>query len=350
MHVLIATDAWHPQVNGVVRSLEATANAARGFGARVDFLTPQGFNTLPLPSYPEIPLSLISSRMARKRLDAAQPDHVHIATEGPIGLAARRACLQTGRKFTTSYHTRYPEYIAARVPLPLPWSYAWLRRFHNAGLGILVATPTLMRELDGRGFLRLLRWSRGVDHTIFRPDLPQVLDLPRPIFLYAGRVAVEKNLEAFLGLNLPGSKVIVGDGPARAQLQQRYPETHFCGLQTSRNLAALYASADVFVFPSRTDTFGMVLLEAMACGLPVAAFPVAGPLDVLGKSDAGVMDEDLQKACMMALEIPREAALTYARKFTWAASAREFLESISQARSAPKSSKERDLLHNGQRI
>ena len=352
MRILIATDAWHPQVNGVVRSLEAVARAARLQGAQIDFLTPQGFATLPMPSYPEIRLSLISAGMASRRIDRMRPDHIHIATEGPIGLAMRRACLRRGQVFTTSFHTRYPEYICARWPVPESWTYGWLRRFHNAGSGTMVAAASIAQELEARNFSRLLRWSRGVDHDRFQPR-PATLDLPRPIFLYAGRIAVEKNIEAFLLLDLPGSKVVAGDGPARAHLQAKYRGAHFTGVKTSAELAKLYNGADVFVFPSRTDTFGIVLLEAMASGLPIAAYPVPGPLDVVGDSGAGLLDQDLRAACLQALEIPREAAVAHARKFTWEASARQFLDNVLLARNLPdkrNSAKQKHFLVDRQSV
>lgn len=349
MHVLIATDAWHPQVNGVVHSLEAMAQAARKLGARIDFLTPEGLLSVPMPTYPEIRLSLISAGMAARRIAAVQPDHVHIATEGPLGLAARRACLRTGQRFTTSYHTRYPEYIAARMPVPQSWVYGWLRRFHNAGFGTMVSTSILKQDLEARGFDNLMFWSRGVDHGLFHPRPERAFDFPRPVFLYAGRVAVEKNIEAFLALDLPGCKVIAGDGPARGQLQAAYPGVHFLGNQTSAQLAQVYCAADVFVFPSRTDTFGIVLLEAIASGLPVAAYPVAGPLDVVGGSGAGALDEDLGAACLKALKIPREKALAHARRFTWEASARQFLDNVGRVVEAtPASAKQRQFFFGRQ--
>jgi glycosyltransferase involved in cell wall biosynthesis len=333
MRILIATDAWRPQVNGVVRSLESIARAAGPLGAEIDFLTPKDFNCFPMPTYREISLALATPRAVRRRL-AEGYDHVHIATEGPIGLATRAVCLADRRVFTTSFHTRFPEYIHARTGLPVSLSYAALRRFHNAGAGVMVATPSLARELDDRGFRRLLRWSRGVDHAVFTPDARIPLDLPRPIFLYAGRLAVEKNMEAFLALDLPGTKIVAGDGPARPSLEARFPQARFLGVKTPEELAALYASADVFVFPSRTDTFGVVLLEALACGLPVAAYPVMGPLDVVGGSGAGVLDEDLRAAALAALEIPRAAAHAHALTFTWENCARQFLDNIAYARGA----------------
>lgn len=333
MRILVATDAWRPQVNGVVRSLELLAQAAPALGAEIDFLTPREFISFPMPTYREISLALATPAAVRKRL-ARGYDHVHIATEGPIGLATRAVCLRDKRCFTTSFHTRFPEYVHARSGLPVGVSYAALRRFHNAGAGVMVSTPSLARELDARGFRRLLRWSRGVDHELFSPAARTTLDFPRPLFLYAGRLAVEKNVEAFLSLDLPGTKLVAGDGPARAALQARFPQARFLGLKNPAELAALYASSDVFVFPSRTDTFGMVLLEAMACGLPVAAYPVMGPLDVVGSSGAGALDEDLRAAALAALEIPHEAARAHALTFTWDNCARQFLDNIAYARGA----------------
>jgi len=330
MRILIATDAWRPQVNGVVRSLEAMARAANALGASIDFLTPQDFANVPMPTYPEIQLAFASAGAVAKRL-AQGYDHVHIATEGPVGLATRACCRRQGRRFTTSYHTRFPEYIHARTRLPVCVTYALLRRFHNSGAGTMVSTQTLAQELSARGFRRLMRWSRGVDHELFHPGAATDLGFERPIYLYAGRLAVEKNVEAFLALDLPGTKLVAGDGPARAALEAAYPEARFLGLKTSEELATLYASADVFVFPSRTDTFGMVLLEAMACGLPVAAFPVAGPLDVVGASGAGVLSEDLQAACLAATDIPRAVPRAHALTFTWEASARQFLGNVALA-------------------
>ena len=332
MRILIATDAWHPQINGVVRSIEALAAEAERIGAHVDVLTPDGFRSVGMPTYPDIRLAFVTAASAEKRLAAAAPDHVHIATEGPIGLAARRACLRTGRLFTTSYHTSFPAYLAARAPVPPGLTYAWLRWFHNAGAGVMVSTPSVARELTRRGFANVMRWSRGVDHDMFRPRPDSVLDLSRPIFLYVGRVAVEKNIEAFLSLSLPGTKVVAGDGPARSALEQRYPETRFLGMQTGEALARIYASADVFVFPSRTDTFGIVLLEALASGLPVAAYPVQGPSDVIGDSAAGVLNEDLGLACRRALDVPRETARAFSLNYTWAASARQFIDNVLNVR------------------
>jgi glycosyltransferase involved in cell wall biosynthesis len=335
MHILVVTDAWKPQVNGVVRSLESVGQALCETGNRIDFLTPQGFATIPLPTYAEIRLALVTPWAAAKQIEAVGADHIHIATEGPLGLAARRYCLRKKQIFTTSYHTRFPEYISARAPIPEKLTYAWLRRFHNASYGVMVATKSLAEDLKNHGFQRLMCWSRGVDHGIFNPSKATTLDLPRPIFLFAGRLAPEKNLEAFLSLDLPGSKLIAGDGPSRRALEASYPEAHFLGVKDAEALAGLYASADVFVFPSRTDTFGIVLIEALACGLPVAALPVPGPLDVIGTSGAGVLDTDLRAACLAALEITRDKARAHALNFTWAKSAGQFLDNVNLARSAP---------------
>lgn len=330
MRVLVATDAWHPQINGVVRSLEHTAAAAAELGAELDFLTPEGFRSVPMPTYDEIRLSLATPRMIMRRIEAAAPDFVHIATEGPIGILTRRACIAARRTFTTSYHTKFPEYLSARAPVPERWSYAWLRNFHNAAGGVMVSTATLERDLEARGFKRLMRWSRGVDAELFRPRPEAKLDLPGPVFLFVGRVAVEKNIGAFLDLDLPGSKVVVGGGPALASLRARYPQVRFLGPKEGEDLAQVYAACDVFCFPSRTDTFGIVLLEALASGLPVAAYPVTGPTDVLADAaePVGVLDEDLRTACLKALELSPAAARGFALRHTWRESARQFLDNV----------------------
>ncbi|OYX75722.1 MAG: alpha-mannosyltransferase [Rhizobiales bacterium 32-66-11] len=330
MRVLVATDAWHPQINGVVRSLEHTAREAEALGAEMMFLSPQGFKTVPLPTYQEIRLALATPRMIMRRIEAMRPDFVHVATEGPIGMLVRRACIASKRTFTTSYHTKFPEYLSARAPVPERLTYAWLRSFHNAGGGVMVSTATLERELDARGFKRLMRWSRGVDADMFRPRPEVDLKLPKPIFLFVGRVAVEKNIEAFLALDLPGSKVVVGGGPALNSLRERYPESHFLGPLEGEDLARVYSGSDVFVFPSRTDTFGIVLLEALASGLPVAAYPVTGPKDVLedATEPVGVLDEDLRNACLKALELSPVAAREFALRHTWRECARQFLDNV----------------------
>jgi glycosyltransferase involved in cell wall biosynthesis len=331
MRILIATDAWRPQVNGVVATLERMTQAAAEFGAEFEFLTPQGMWTAPMPTYPDIRVAITTPGEITRRIEEAAPDHIHIATEGPIGWLTRRYCLKNKRLFTTSYHTRFPEYIAARTGLPEGLTYAGLRCFHAPSAAVMAPTPTIGADLTRRGFERVRVWSRGVNHALFRPRSQRAFDLPRPIFLCVGRVAMEKNLEALLGLDLPGSTVIVGDGPARAALERGFPHAHFLGALYGEALAETYASADVFVFPSRTDTFGIVLIEAMASGLPVAAFPVPGPIDVVGP-EAGVLDEDLRAACLKALTIPREAARAYSLRYTWRESARQFLGHIEASR------------------
>ncbi len=329
--ITVVTDAWHPQVNGVVRSIERTNAELEAMGAEVTMVTPDLFRTLPLPSYPEIRVAISTYRRVAREIERGQPAYVHIATEGPLGLKARKWCRRNGMPYTTSYHTRFPEYVSARLPVPESWLYALVRRFHNGGAGCMVATDTLAAELSARGFRNLMRWGRGIDADLFRPRAPEenvFADLPRPIFINVGRVAVEKNLDAFLSLDLPGSKVIVGDGPQRASLEKRYPDVRFVGTRIGEDLARAYASADVFVFPSRTDTFGNVLLEALASGLPVAAYPVMGPLDILGDSDAGILDEDLRAACLGALTIDRGAARQLALEFSWRRAAKQFLDNV----------------------
>lgn len=325
MRILIITDAWRPQVNGVVRTLEKLAEALAGMGVEADFLTPDGFRTLPMPSYPEVRAALATPGQVARRIEAAAPDGIHIATEGMLGLLARRCCIKRGLAFTTSYHTRFPEFVRARFPIPESWSYRWLRRFHDAGQGMLVATPSLAGELSARGFRNIRLWSRGVDTALFHPRRRSEAGPARPIFMNVGRVAVEKNLPAFLDLDLPGSKMVVGDGPDLDRLRARYPDVHFTGTRTGEELASLYASADVFVFPSRTDTFGNVILEALASGCPVAAFPVTGPLDILGDGEGGVLSHDLREAALAALALPRAAARAKAQTYDWNECARQFL-------------------------
>ncbi len=335
MRILIATDAWHPQVNGVVRTLAMTAAAAQSLGADIRFLTPRSFRTIALPSYPGLRVALPASRRIAALIAEANPDSIHIATEGPIGLSVRRYCREYGLPFTTSFHTRFPDYISARVPIPEAWVWAVLRWFHRASQAVMAATPALAAELNQRGFRNVVLWPRGVDAGLFHPR-PTDLGLPRPVFLSVGRVAVEKNLDAFLSLDLPGTKVVVGDRPARAALQQTYPDAVFLGARTDEQLAEVYAAADVFVFPSRTDTFGLVLLEALASGVPVAAFPVTGPRDVIGDAPVGVLNEDLRSACLAALKIAPEACLEFSASLTWEKSAGTFVRNIAEARAAAK--------------
>ncbi len=328
MRILIATDAWRPQVNGVVHTLEATAQAAKSLGAEVSFLTAEGFPTVGLPSYPGIRIALPRAHEIARRISAVRPDAVHIATEGPIGYFVRRFCLADRLAFTTSLHTRFADYLAARWPIPPNWTWRWMRWFHNAGLGTMVSTASLANELRSHGFNNVLRWPRGVDSALFHLDRARDLGLKRPIFLTVGRLAVEKNLDAFLALDLPGTRVVVGDGPARPILESRYRDAVFLGTKHGAELAAIYASADVFVFPSRTDTFGLVLLEALASGLPIAGFPVAATQDVVGAAPVAVLNDDLRAACLGALTIPRQVCRQYAETMTWEASARSFLSNL----------------------
>ena len=325
--ILIVSDAWKPQVNGVVRTLSTLVEQLRRGGDVAEVIGPDRFRTLALPSYPEIRLALVRRRALARLVDDFAPDAIHIATEGPLGWAARALCRRRGWRFTTSFHTRFPDYLHIRARVPRSLSWALLRRFHAPAAATFAATTSLLQELDTRGFCRLRRWSRGVDLERF-PMEPRELwpSLPRPVFLYAGRVAVEKNIEAFLSLDLPGSKVVVGDGPHRAALRGRFPEAHYTGYRENGSLAAAYAGADVLVFPSRTDTFGLVLLEALAAGTPVAALPVAGPLDVLGtaREKVGALDEDLRAACLAALGTPRDACRRHAATWSWEASAAQF--------------------------
>jgi glycosyltransferase involved in cell wall biosynthesis len=329
MRILIATDAWHPQVNGVVRTLTSLARSASALGAEINFLTPDGFPSVGVPTYPGLRIAVPNRREIAARIEAVSPDAIHIATEGPIGWAVRAYCRRRRLAFTTSYTTRFPEYIAARSIVPATLSYAVLRHFHAAAAMTMVATASLRQELSARGFRKLGNWTRGVDTTLFTPNDPAELDLPRPIFMTVGRVAVEKNLEAFLSLDLPGSKIVIGDGPQKAELQRRYPKARFLGEKTGKDLSSHLAAADVFVFPSRTDTFGVVQLEALACGTPVAAFPVTGPLDVIADHPVGALDSDLKSACIRALSASRETCRSFALERSWENSARQFIGNLS---------------------
>lgn len=331
MKILIVTDAWHPQINGVVRSLTEVGKQAEAFGCAVDYLTPAAYPTFAMPGYPEIRLALATPAQIAQRIEEIAPDCIHIATEGPLGILARRYCIKRGRKFTTSYHTRFPEYLSARLPVPSWPLAALMRRFHSAAAATMVSTDSLRDDLAAQGYDNLMRWSRGVDADLFHPGKAQRLPYPRPIFLYAGRVAVEKNLDAFLSLDLPGTKLIAGDGPARPMLEAKYPAAHFLGAHRGEALAEIFASADAFVFPSLTDTFGVVLLEALASGVPVAAFPVAGPRDVIGNSRTGVLDRDLRRAATAALSVPRDLCRKYALQFSWRESAGQFFRNVLSA-------------------
>jgi len=328
MRVLVATDAWHPQVNGVVHTLGEVARAAPALGASIAFLTPEGMRSLPLPTYPGMRLALARPNTIARRIVDLRPAAIHIATEGPIGYLVRRYCLTNRLAFTTSFHTRFPDYVSARTPIPERWTWAALRWFHGAAGGVMAATPGLEAELASRGFNNVMAWPRGVDAALFRPRPGADLGLSRPVFLTVARLAVEKNIEAFLALDLPGTKVVVGDGPARADLAHRFPDAVFLGARRGEDLASAYAAADVFVFPSRTDTYGLVLLEALASGVPVAAFPVAGPRDVLAGAPVAALDADLRAACLKALTLSREQCRAFALGKTWEASARSFLANV----------------------
>jgi len=330
VNILIASDAWPPQVNGVVRTLKSMLPELGTMGHAVTTLTPDMFSTVPCPFYPEIRLAFGAARPAATMIERARPDAIHIVTEGPLGFAVRRWCLDSAFGFTTAYHTRFPEYLAARCAIPSRVTYGVLRRFHAPARGIMVATESMRVALSAKGFRNLRPWSRGVDPAKFDPShRHEDIGFKRPIFLSVGRVAMEKNLPAFLDLDLPGSKLVVGEGPQLDRLKRKYPDVHFLGRIENGALARLYASADVFVFPSRTDTFGLVLLEALASGLPVAAFPVPGPLDVVGGTSVGVLNEDLRSAALAALDISRTACRDYALRFTWAQCARQFVEQLS---------------------
>jgi glycosyltransferase involved in cell wall biosynthesis len=328
--ILIVSDAWLPQVNGVVRTLQTVTAELHAMGHTVEVLGPDRFITLPCPTYPDIRLSVLPRRRLNRLIEAFAPDALHIATEGPLGLSARAWARRRGCAFTTAFHTRFPEYVNARIGLPTPWLYAWLRRFHNAGQGTMVATASLREELAGRGFTGIREWSRGVDLALFRPAPAIDWGLPRPVFAYVGRVAVEKNIRAFLDLDLPGSKVVVGGGPQLASLKRNYPGVLFTGPKYGEELAAAYAGSDVFVFPSRTDTFGLVLLESLACGTPVAAFDVTGPRDVLAGAAGhiGAVGPDLRQAALDALQADREACRAHAERFSWRACAEAFLSHL----------------------
>jgi glycosyltransferase involved in cell wall biosynthesis len=324
MKLLLATDAWSPQINGVVRTLSTVVETLRRKGHEIEVVAVGDYPALPLPFYREIEISIWLQGL-KARIQAFNPDAIHISTEGPIGQAVRRYCLQRGYAFTTSFHTRFPEYLHERLPIPLRFSYALLRRFHQSAFRTLVPTRSLKEALNQRGFAHLEVWGRGVDVDLFSPQRAEESDLPRPIYLNVGRVAPEKNLPAFLDLQLNGSKVVVGDGPQLDEFKRRYPDVHFPGAKVGVELARFYASADLFVFPSRTDTFGLVMLEALASGTPVAAFPVTGPLDVLKPGITGVMHEDLAQAITEALTLDPARCRDAALQLSWSAIADQFL-------------------------
>jgi glycosyltransferase involved in cell wall biosynthesis len=333
MRILIISDAWHPQVNGVVRTLTKTVEVLKQRGLTVEVVGPSEFRRVPCPTYPEIELAILPYRALVRRIEAFQPDAIHIATEGPLGLAARRYCQRHGLAFTTAYHTKFPEYVEERAKLPLSWSYAFMRWFHGRSSAVMVATKSLAESLEARGFRNMRTWSRGVDTERFRPRDKSLLDLPRPIHLYAGRVVVDKNIEAFLKLDLPGTKLVVGIGPQLEEYRAKYPEAVFAGYLENGALASYFAASDVFVFPSLTDTFGLVLLEALASGIPVAAYPVTGPLDVIGPNpEVGCLHEDLGEAIKGALGKSPEACRALALQYSWDACTDQFLANLNPFR------------------
>ena len=328
MRIALVSDAWRPQVNGVARTLAALHDGLKAAGHDVFPLTPELFRTVPCPTDREVRLAIAARPRLTRLLEVLTPDAIHIATEGPLGMVARKYCIKRNLHFTTAYHTKYPEYLEARFGVPMTWTYAILRRFHCPSSAIMVATETVRRELAANGFEQLALWTRGVDITLFRPGCTPAVDLPRPVFLCVSRIAAEKDLPVFLDLDLPGSKLVVGDGHLLQEMKRRYSNVHFAGIQQGEALVQHYASANVFVLPSRTETFGLVLLEALACGLPVAALPVPGPMDVIGDSGAGVLDWDLRAAALAALNIRREICRSQAERFSWQTSIEQFLSHV----------------------
>ncbi len=328
MKITIVTDAWAPQINGVVTTLEKMGEELTPLGNKVKYITPEGFRTFPCPSYPSIQLALFPDRQVATILNEFRPDAIHIATEGPLGHAARKYCIKHDLKFTTSYHTQFPEYVRLRAPIPVSWTYSYLRRFHGRAERTMVPTPSQQQRLQERDFSNVVVWSRGVDTSLFHPRDKNFIDAPRPVSMYMGRVAVEKNIEAYLELDLPGTKYIVGDGPDLEALKNKYPDVVFTGFKRGVELAQYLAAADVFVFPSLTDTFGLVMLEAMACGVPVAAFPVTGPIDVVKQSVTGVLDNDLKKATVEALKLKPQDCIVYAQHNSWQQCAELFFNQL----------------------
>jgi glycosyltransferase involved in cell wall biosynthesis len=328
MKIMIITDAWEPQINGVVRTLKQTRKELILMGHQVEMITPQEFMTFPCPTYPDISLSILPAKKVSKRIRSFKPDAIHISTEGPLGLAARSFAIKNKIPYSTAYHTRFPEYVYARTRIPLSWTYRFLRWFHGPSCAVMAPTPAIVAELQKRKFKNVVLWSRGVDLDRFQYQPSISIDTPKPIFLCVGRVAVEKNIEAFLSIDLPGSKVVIGDGPSLSILKDKYPNATYLGAKDQVDLPPYYSSADVFVFPSKTDTFGLVILEAMACGLPVAAYPVPGPIDVIGNSGAGVLKDDLREACLEALTIPKENAISHAKLYSWKSASEQFAKHL----------------------
>ncbi|HJW11247.1 MAG TPA: glycosyltransferase family 1 protein, partial [Albitalea sp.] len=325
MKIALVTDAWLPQVNGVVTTLLELREGLLARGHEVVMIEPSPFKRFRCPGYREIELSWRPAKRVAQMLDEARPDAIHIATEGPLGSAARAYCLRHGLAFTTAFHTRFPYILSKALHIPESWGYAWFKRFHAPSSGVMVPTEGMLQMLQVQGFANLRRWSHGVDLGLFQPVEGADLGLPRPVFLFVGRVSYEKNIEAFLNLDLPGSKVVYGVGPLLERLQREHPQVHWRGVVPRAELVKVYSAADAFVFPSHSETFGLVMLEAMACGTPVAAFPVTGPLDVVADSDGGVLHEDLREAALRALRVPRERARARALSFEWSPVCEQFV-------------------------
>lgn len=332
MRIAIVTDAWSPQVNGVVNTLKATQQCLANSGHEVQVCGPDGLEMFSWPGFPDIRLARKPYASVEARLDAFAPDSIHIATEGPMGLAARRYCLGRGLAFTTSCHMRLPEFLRVHSPVPLAVSYRWLRWFHAPSQAVMAPTPGIKRMLERRSFPNVVLWGRGVDTNHFRPERQDSTCIARPLYLYVGRVALEKNIEDFLRLDLPGSKWVIGDGPLREELERRYPDVRFLGSKNHDELTAYYNCADAFVFPCRNDAFGLVMTEAMACGVPVAAYPVEGPLDVIDHGRSGVLDPDLGRACLDALRLRKSQVRRHALGFSWSVATQQFLQNLHPVR------------------
>jgi glycosyltransferase involved in cell wall biosynthesis len=329
LRIAFISDAWHPQINGVVTTINNTCALLEQSGHLVKLMTPDQFKTIPCPTYPSIRLALACYKKLAGELEEFKPQRIHIATEGPLGMAARRYCLNKNLAFTTSFHTLFAEYVHLRFKIPMSWGYCYLRRFHAPAKQVMVATPSVEANLQEWGFEnKMVRWSRGVDADLYHPRDKAFISLPRPISLFAGRIAVEKNIEAFLELDLPGTKIVVGDGPQLKEFKSRFPDAVFVGFQTGEALARYLAAADVFVFPSRTDTFGIVMLEALACGVPVAAFPVTGPLDVIISDKVGKLDDNLKKAVTDALQLDARDCRNHALNYSWEKCTEQFFNNL----------------------
>lgn len=335
MKIVIVSDAWHPQINGVVTTLTEVSGWLESRGHSVTVIHPGLFTTVPCPTYPSIRLAVFPGRKLARQMAAIRPDSIHIATEGPLGVAAKRYCLKNGLSFTSSYHTQFPEYINLRTGIPARWVYRWMRAFHGAASNTLVTTYSMRNRLLVEGFRNMTVWTRGVDSSLFYPRNEPFLKSNKPIALYMGRVAVEKSIEDFLKLDLPITKYVVGDGPDRARLERKYADVHFVGFKQGEELARYLAASDVFVFPSKTDTFGIVMIEALACGVPVAAYPVQGPVDIIRQNVTGVLDKDLGRAVMGALELNRDDCLKAAARYRWDRCAKQFLDSLVPVRQSP---------------